>query len=627
MTGLTASERDGAVTGGPPGPARHTRSSGRRPRLVRDLMRGFLIVVGALILLSAATAAPETSASPVSPSGGPPPVVGTTDASGAAGSLPLGATRYPVPRGAVFVSVTGSDSNAGSMIAPLRTVTEATKVAPPGGTIVLRAGAYHESVMMPGHKTLTIQNFPGEAAWLDGSRRVAGWVRSGDAWVRSGWTTTFDASPTYHRGAQDGTEPGWQFIDPKFPMAAHPDQVFLDGTSLRQVASRREVGRGTFFVDDDHDQLVMGDDPTGRTVAASDLVVGLTATAPGSVVRGIGVFRFATSVPDMGTLRLFAANQTAENVMVADNATQGISLLGSGITLRKVTSSDNGLNGIHTSDTNNMTLDRVRVERNNRERFNWTPVAAGIKAHTSRSAVIKDSVISGNHANGIWFDVSNYDVRLLNNDVIGNAADGVILELSEDLQVVNNRVVDNGVQGLFLLDSGRASIWNNVITGATEPVRMHDTSRNAADLSSAPYGYDKRRPKPDPTVTWVVRDIEFKNNVVGGGNGGWCGVLCVLNDSDSRPADQMMRMDGNVYQRASTSTPPALIEWASGQGARTSYDVLTSFRAAHAGQDLHSAEVTGPRIAVPPEAGVPMPASIAAVLDLPAGTVHVGVRR
>ncbi len=174
---------------------------------------------------------------------------------------------------------------------------------------------------------------------------------------------------------------------------------------------------------------------------------------------------------------------------------------------------------------NGLVLDRVRAERDNREHFNPAPVSAGIKLHTSRGVMITDSVFSHNYANGIWFDVSNYDVKLINNDVIGNTDDGVIWELSEKLLMVNNRLIDNGVQGLFFLDAGLADIWNNTITGSQEPVRFHDTNRNAADLNSALYGYDPSRPKPDPTVTWVVYGINFRNNIVGGGVGGWCGVF------------------------------------------------------------------------------------------------------
>ena len=293
-----------------------------------------------------------------------------------------------------------------------------------------------------------------------------------------------------------------------------------------------------------------------------------------------------------------------------------------------MTASDNGLNGIVGAHGNGLVLDRIRVERDNRERFNPSPVAAGIKVHTSRGVLITDSVFSNNYANGIWFDISNYDVKLINNDVIANTDDGVIWELSEKLLMVNNRLIDNGVQGLFFLDAGLADIWNNTITGSQEPVRLHDTNRNAANLNSYPSGYDPSRPKPDPTVTWVVYGINMRNNIIGGGSGGWCGVLCVLNDTDTRSASQMVSLDGDLYQRTSATSPSALVRWATTtKGAETNYNSLGAFKTAIAKQETNGAEVVGAMPSTLPAAGVGLPSSVASILGLATGTTYVGPRR
>jgi len=183
------------------------------------------------------------------------------------------------------------------------------------------------------------------------------------------------------------------------------------------------------------------------------------------------------------------------------------------------------------------------------------------------------------------------------------------------------------VQGLFLLDSGDAQIWNNTIIGGTEPVRIHDTTREAKDVNSAPYGYDKRRPVPDPTVTWVVFNIEMKNNLIGGQQGGWCGVFCILNDTDTRTGAQMIKLDGNIYQRTSATAPKELIRWASGKGGKTNYGSLSAFRSAVAGQEASGAEALTSVAALStslPKAGVAIPASVASVIGVPAGTVKVG---
>ena len=49
---------------------------------------------------------------------------------------------------------------------------------------------------------------PDSRVWLEGSRAVDGFTRSGNGYVLDGWTIEFDSSPTYDRGAPDGVARG-----------------------------------------------------------------------------------------------------------------------------------------------------------------------------------------------------------------------------------------------------------------------------------------------------------------------------------------------------------------------------------------------------------------------------------
>jgi hypothetical protein len=263
---------------------------------------------------STATPTPSVSTTPtpsVTPSPEPTPDPAPGDG-GEAGSLPVGSARYAVPADAIIVSPSGSDSASGSAAAPLRTVARAIQLASSGRTIVLRGGVYHENVQVPGNKRLTLQNYPGEAVWFDGSRAVSGWRASGNAWVLDGWTPSFDSTPAFN--GKPSNNPGWSFINDRYPMAAHPDMVFVDGASLQQVASRDKVTKGTFYLDDGADRLYIGTDPAGHDVRASDLPEAIALRSSGSVLRGIGVRRYATSVGKMGTVKATAPNILVENV-------------------------------------------------------------------------------------------------------------------------------------------------------------------------------------------------------------------------------------------------------------------------------------------------------------------------
>ena len=574
------------------------------------------------------TPAPAPAPAPV-PTEGRAVVAG---ARAAAGSEPIGSTSYAVPAGAIFVSPSGSATGSGTAEAPLSTISAAIAKAPTGSTIVVRGGTYHESIVVPSQKALTIQSFPKEAVWLDGSRAVANWAASGSAWVTGGWTTEFDASPTYSRGKPDNTQPGWQFVSPEYPMAAHPDQVFVDGAALKQVATRGAVTAGTFYVDYAADQLFVGTNPAGKTVTASDLVKAATIAGPGSVLRGIGVRNFSPSVPDMGAVAIAGVNVTVENVEIDDSATSGLSVFATGATLRNVTVARSGMLGAHASYADGLKATQMLFVDNNAEHFNRAPVAGGFKVHRSRGVTIADSVFSGNLGNQLWFDESVYNMTITGNDILRGTGNGVVLELSATGTVADNRIVGNTLDGLLISDTGQIDVWNNTIGKNARSINIVQGDRRASNLATA--GHDPRQKLPDPTVTWVTGNITVSNNVLADGT--FKCVLCVEDFSHERSAAQMnIVSDGNVYKRTSASMPGWSTVWSRGVGNPAVYTTLAAFTAA-TGQDKNSVAIDGPDGAAGDSAlaaaigssqataSRPLPAVIAGLVEQPAGARHLG---
>ncbi len=556
-----------------------------------------------------------------------------------AGSAAIGSTAYAAPASAIYVATTGSDTAAGTMATPVRTLGRAVALAPSGSTIVMRAGSYHETVALPRAKKLTVQSYPREAVWLDGSSVVSGFVASGDAWVKTGWTTEFDSSPTYSRGNPDSTTPGWQWVNPNYPMAAHPDQVWINGVELKQVGSRALVVTGTFYVDYATDRLYVGTDPSGKQVRASDLIEALSIFGPGSVVRGLGVRRYAPSVPDMGTMKvnIGATDVSLENLVLTDNATTGLSVAGLRATLKNVTSSSNGLLGIHTVYADGLRATGLRVVDNNTERFNPAPAAGGHKVTRSRNVRISDSVFNRNYGSGLWFDESVYDVQVTTSDMIGNGRNGLNFELSSKIVAANNDIRNNAYTGLLIQNSNQAEIWNNTVSGSALTVWITQDSRQSTNLSTA--GHDPRQSLPDPTVTWVTEKLRFSNNVFGDPVAGdnWCGVLCFEDKTKTKTAAQAgITLNGNVYSRTNKAVPPRLIRWAAGAAGMTNYDTLADFKRA-TGLESAGAEVAGRSAldasgrfvatTVTTAVGVTAPALITDILGLSAGARVIGPQR
>ncbi|OUE08105.1 hypothetical protein CMsap09_04070 [Clavibacter michiganensis] len=550
---------------------------------------------------SATAPTPAPTAPAPAPAPDPAPAPGSPDAEQSiplgdarpgSGSAAIGSTNYAVPADAVFVSPTGSNTGSGSKSSPYATIQRAVDAAPAGRTVVARAGTYHESVIMPAGKAVTLQSYPGEKVWLDGSRLVSSWTASGSTRFASGWDLTFDTSPTYTRGKPDNSAVGWAFVNPAYPMAAHPDQVWVGTAAQKQVGSRAQLVPGTFYVDTVADRLYLGADPGSQPVRSSDLVKALSVRGDGSTVRGIGIRRYAPSVPDLGAVTVSGRNVTVENLVITDNATTGISMTATGATATALTVARNGMLGMHANYADGLRVSRVLVTDNNTESFNRAPVSGGLKITRSRDVDVKDSAFLRNRGNSLWFDESVYDIVASGNDVIDGTGHGIVLELSATIQVVDNIVARNSLDGILVGDSGHVSIWNNTITGNTRNINIGQGDRRASNLATA--GHDPRQKLPDPTVTWIVTDITVSNNVLEGGTGN--AMLAVEDHSHERSAAQMgIRASGNVYQRDVAGTPRWSIVWSRGAGDPAVYKTVAAFASA-TGQDRTSVEVTGRKV-------------------------------
>ena len=444
---------------------------------------------------------------------------------------------------------------------------------------------------IPAGKRVTIRSAPGEQVWLDGARTVAGWRSAGGAWFVDGWTSEFDSSPTFTRGAPDGTASGWQWLNAGHPMAAHPDQVWVDGAPLAQVASRDQVRPGTFFVDAAADRLYIGSPPDGHQVRASTVTKALSIRGAGSVVRDIGIRGYATSVWMMGTVTIEAPDVTLQNVVVADNATTGVFVGAARATLRDVTVARNGLLGIGANLADVLRVENVLAVENNAEHFNQAPVSGGVKIAKSRGVDIVDSAFVRNDGPGIWTDQSVYDLTVAASDLIGNLGHGAFIELTQKVDVVDDLILGNGGNALKINNTGDVQVWNNTIVGGNRTINIVQDSRSQADASVP--GHDPRRPFPDPDMPWTIRDITLGNNVVAGSSGA-C-TLCVEDYSHRFAASELnIRSDGNIFQRTGVSQPAWLVVWSRG-AANVDPFVFTSLDAYRSatGQDVHSISIDG----------------------------------
>lgn len=573
-----------------------------------------------------ATPTPSATATPTPTATTPAasaPVVTSSGFGVGRGAPTVGFTSYAVPSGAVVVSTSGSDSNPGTLASPKRTIKAAVTASSSGGTIVVRGGTYHEEVQIPSSKKLTLQSYPKEAVWLDGSVVVSTWRASGSVWVADGWTKEFDSSASFSKGQ---TYAG--MILPAYPAAAHPDQLFVDGVAQTQVLSAAEVKPGTFYVDYAANQIVMGSNPAGHTVSATDLQTAVDILAPGSTVQGIGVRRYGSPVWNIGAIRAWAANITLRDVMVQDVATVGISVIKSGATIDHVTVQRAGQLGIHGNHADDLTVTNVVLKDNNTEHFNGAPAAGGLKLGGSRDIVIDNVLAQGNLSAGIWCDESCWNVTITNSEALKNTGSGIELEISQNAIVANNRSIGNE-KGILILDTGNVQIYNNELGGNTlMGIQLWQDQRRQATW---PTGRDSRQPVPDPTMPWITQDIVVSNNVFG--NGGMFQIYA-LDVKTNRPVDLWnVTITGNFFNPRPDRSLPTMVAWGGSDNQTLSrYETPAALAAAkNSGwrntQAAANADVTTNAALAKAQSSiaVPLPSAVAAAVGVPTGTTSIGV--
>ncbi len=588
-----------------------------------------------------------------------------------AGSVPVGSANYAIPAGAIFVDPnSGNDTTGnGTQGTPYRTAGKAFAVLAAGGTVVLRGGVYHEggagqaglSGIQIFDNNATVQNYPGEAVWFDGSSQVTNWTQEGSNWSTP-FTVTMDHSPTWTRGADDSTVAYYGFINPSFPCAAWPEMVFVDGVQLTQVNSLAAVTSTTFYVagsstggtgsnkyDFNPTKIYIGINPAGHEVRVSDLQACITAWSgtSGVTIRGIGIRRYATSMPMAACLKISGSNATVENVWIEDIATVGMKANNANITFRHITATRCGNQCIAGYQSDNLVLDSVKVTYGNYEHFNYAPDCGGSKFGACRKITIFNSLYANNYAKGVWFDVSVDQPIVYNCNFIDNEHYGIFYEISANGVCANNLIKGSPNKGLMINNTDNMRIWNNTVVdsggnsqeGGVRPFAVYQDDRSPFP-AGAVFGRDNRQGDSyyTSTMTWTITHIEIMNNVVAQPRSGTQGIFAiddVTGNARTLPS-YGVTMNGNVFHWVTKPTYPYILPPATAGGSTpVTYQSHTAF-VSGTGLDTNGSEIV-PTSPVDGTYNVTsstlhnnatgLPSDIATLIGQPAGTKHAGVWR
>ncbi len=408
-------------------------------------------------------------------------------------------TNYAIPSGALFVANSGNDANQGTQAAPLATIAKAISKSHSGTTIVLRGGTYRESLGSVSI-AVTLQAYPHEQPWIKGSLVATGFTASGSAWAKQ-WTSSICDS-CYPTGV----------LDPLYPNAGLPEQVFVNGVPLAQVTSRGAVTHGSFFLDRRANQLWIGSNPNGATVEVTvyDKAIQFNSNASGAAIKGIGIAQYAahynSDVPAMVVAG--APNLVIDRSTFVWSASRGVSLYGANDRLTNNTFIDNGMNGVHSYQTSNLFFQHNRVAYNNFERWSILPSVQGsvaaAKMTLAAGGMYADNIFEDNQSNGLWFDTSSSNNTVVNNTFVRNAGHGLDIEVSANTIAAGNVIVANGRDGLKISGSNNVEAWNNTIFGnGWAQLGVYEDPRTNPPAAIRALG-----------VTWDTSNVHIMNNII-----------------------------------------------------------------------------------------------------------------
>ena len=578
-------------------------------------------------------------------------------------------SAYKAPAGSLYLATNGSDANPGSVTRPLRTLKTALAKVKAGQTIVVRQGVYRQGIADPGSAgypqgtlwtvipaKVTIQSYPGETVWFDGTDVTKGWQRTGTHWSLPWSTPTFCGAAYYTKTVTTASSPGPCYHqDMLIPGTAtgSPQMVFLNGKPVKEVPTLAKLTSTTFYYDRAAKRLHVGFDPTGKTVEASKRAQAMALyKTSGLSIKGIGFRRYGSNQFTNATSGAVALNAVTgaliERSSFVENAGGGLlTWQARGLTVRSSYLSRNGYNGMlgdgsrrqavkAPSLRDDVVVENSRFDGNNTDGFGVyctaSCSAAGAKFSMMIGFTLRGNSFSrngGNRAAGFWCDMACTDARIYGNAFVGNASHGLLYEISDRGTIASNYMAGNGFiakgSGL-MVSAANTRILNNTIAGNYNNVLLYDDDR-----------------VPSSTSGPNTMNVTFDNNVIATGDYNRPQVTLRAGStakaaSNTRPSAFMSYFDYNSYYRP-TASSRWWLNWEQTQFVNGLYDAPTQLAATRkplSAHDKHLRTSTDPffvrsstgdyrlRSATIAGAGRTLPADVATMLGVPTSPVYRG---
>ncbi|MGB4762808.1 MAG: Ig-like domain-containing protein [Candidatus Saccharimonas sp.] len=471
---------------------------------------------------------------------------------------------YDAPTSNVkFVSPSGNDSANGNTVdTPYKSICKALASSATDGTIVLRGGVYREGSGGDGgcnaykaSKKVHLQSYQAERAWVKGSLIATNWQADGSGRWKTSWSYLNGLESKIPDSNKDA-------LGPSNPLGGDAAQVFINGTSLKQVGSLGEVKAGTFYVDRGAKTIHIGSDPSANTVeiTAFPRFIYFLAGAAGSSVKGVGFAQFGSSwnqSTNPGALLLQADSITLDNTVFTQNAAWGLAMISTRQTLRNSVLSYNGHNGVLGNRMDGSVIENSIFDHNNTESLGTETcgiscTAAGVKLAHADGLTVRNNTFSNNKGYGFWCDLTCQNLTFVNNTSHDNSKSGIFYEVSSVAIIASNLIYNNKVSGIRIAGSDRVRIYNNTLVN-------NGTGKDGLEGSIGIYD-DTRAPEPygvQRGVTWNTSEVEIVNNIMAYNN--QSPFLDIRKSTQVAAESMVSKLSSNAYYRKTTQQPTVVV--------------------------------------------------------------------
>jgi parallel beta-helix repeat protein len=307
-----------------------------------------------------------------------------------------------------YVSPSGSDSNTGSSTLPFKTVQKAVTAAQAGDTVFIHEGVYGESVTIPnsGSETngyITIQNFPGERAVLDGTNLTVPSTNTGMIYiqdknyivikgleVRNYRTTVKSYTPVGIR--VNGTCKHIRILN------NHIHHIEHNGTTKSGTDAHGICARGTSAVDSLYDIIIDGNELDSLKLGSSESLVCTGNVKNFRITNNIVHDNNNIGIDAIGYWGVAPVNDRAVGGVISGNLVYNIDSYNN-----VAYGTTRAASGIYVDGAKNVIIERNKVHNCNI----GIQVASEIAGGTADSIIVRNNFVYANHVSGLA--IGGYD--------------------------------------------------------------------------------------------------------------------------------------------------------------------------------------------------------------------------